>query len=78
MARDTSGLSPNNVFKPASTTIDASIIYAAQLSTYSTLLGALSQPAVNEALRENDLSQIKTLQQALVNQLTTWLALVNS
>jgi len=78
MARNTASLPASNVFKPATTTIEACAIMAEQLTAYEDLLRTLQNPTIYEPLRENDLSQIRTLIATLANQLQTWLGLPNA
>jgi len=75
MARNTATLPASNVFKPASTTIEASAIMAEQLAAYESLLRTLQNPTIYEPLRENDLNQIRQLIATLASQLQTWLGL---
>jgi len=77
MARNTGTLAAGNVFKPATTTIEAAAIMADQIASYENLLRALGNPVLLETLRENDLTQIRLILATLATQLQSWLALVN-
>lgn len=78
MARNTASLPATNVFKPATTTIEATSILAEQITAYEGLLRSLGHPLLYEPLRENDLSQVRTLIAAMAQQLQVWLALPNN
>lgn len=75
MARDTSSLPVSNVFKPATTTTEACVILSTQLTTYTELDRLIANQNIVEALRANDLSQIRQILSAIASQLQAWLTL---
>lgn len=77
MARNTVNLLDSNVFKPASTTIEAADILAGQLMAYEGLLRPLQNPVLSEALRENDIKQVRTILDGLLDSLKDWLLISN-
>jgi len=77
MARNTANLPASNVFKPASTTIEACAILAEQLMAYEGLLRSIQAPVLLEQLRENDLSQTRQILANIATQLNTWLGIAN-
>lgn len=77
MAKNTSGLSANNVFKPATTTTQAAEILSGQLTAYEGLMRAIQSPNMLEALRMNDLTQTMNILDALAKQLQAWMGAPN-
>jgi len=75
MARNGTTLQASNVFRLATTTTEACGVLARQLSIYEGLTATVANPAIVEALRENDLGQIRMILAAIASQLKEWLEL---
>lgn len=77
MARNGSGLLPGNVFRLATTTVEACAILARQLSIYEGFVATIGHPEIAEQLRENDLKQARVVIDAIAEQLKAWVELPN-